>query len=189
MIITIARQCGCQGDLVGAKLAEHFELPLYDKKHIRELAEKCSMAGRYPGFFEERETNLFLEAIAADMPQDMAQKTAIKALTTTLGNGPAVVIGRCGNFVYEEEPDVVRIFLCGPMDYRIEQMEKAHDISRRRAKRLVEETDARRASYHKYYTGQTWGFGGNYDLCIDESRVGADGVVNLVCAYIAQSSH
>lgn len=188
MIITIARQCGCQGDFVGKKLAERFELPLYDKKHIRELAEKCGIAGRYPGFFEEKETNLFLSAIAANLPQDMAQNTAIKALTTTLGNQAAVIIGRCSNFVYEREPEVIRIFLCASLNYRVEQIAKAHDISLRKAKQLVEETDARRASYHEYYTGQVWGFGGNYDLCIDESRLGADGVLDMICEYISKLS-
>lgn len=30
MIITIARECGCDGDKIGEKLAEHFSIPFYD---------------------------------------------------------------------------------------------------------------------------------------------------------------
>ena len=30
MIITIARECGCDGDKIGEKLAEHFSIPFSD---------------------------------------------------------------------------------------------------------------------------------------------------------------
>lgn len=31
MIITIARECGCYGDLIGEKLGEKLGIPVYDK--------------------------------------------------------------------------------------------------------------------------------------------------------------
>ena len=40
MIITIARQCGCEGDEVGRKLSEIYGIPCYSKKELIELA-KC----------------------------------------------------------------------------------------------------------------------------------------------------
>lgn len=33
MIITIARQCGCEGDEVGRKLSEIYGIPCYSKKN------------------------------------------------------------------------------------------------------------------------------------------------------------
>lgn len=43
MIITIARQCGCEGDEVGRKLSEIYGIPCYSKKELIELAKekKC----------------------------------------------------------------------------------------------------------------------------------------------------
>ena len=46
MIITIARECGCDGDKVGEKLAEHFSIPFYNKKKIQEIAEKSGVLER-----------------------------------------------------------------------------------------------------------------------------------------------
>ena len=40
MIITIARQCGCQGDEIGQKLAEEYGLSFYNKEHIVRLAKE-----------------------------------------------------------------------------------------------------------------------------------------------------
>ena len=51
MIITIARECGCDGDKIGEKLAEHFSIPFYNKKKIQKIAEKSDAFGRFPTFF------------------------------------------------------------------------------------------------------------------------------------------
>ena len=36
MIITVARQCGCEGDQIGKALAEKYGIPYYDKAAIKD---------------------------------------------------------------------------------------------------------------------------------------------------------
>ena len=45
MIITIARQCGCEGDEVGRKLSEIYGIPCYYKKELIELAKENEFKG------------------------------------------------------------------------------------------------------------------------------------------------
>ena len=40
MIITIARQCGCNGDELGKALAQKYNLKLFDKKAISKMAKE-----------------------------------------------------------------------------------------------------------------------------------------------------
>ena len=40
--------------------------------------------------------------------------------------------------------------------------------------------------FQTYYSGETWGLADNYDLCLDECRLGMDGVAAVVSAYISQ---
>lgn len=40
---------------------------------------------------------------------------------------------------------------------------------------------------HKYYTDETWGYAGNYDLCLDACRLGVDGVIDIVLQYIKKT--
>ena len=40
MIITIARQCGCEGDEVGRKLSEIYGIPCYSKKRTDRACKK-----------------------------------------------------------------------------------------------------------------------------------------------------
>ena len=57
MIITIARQCGCNGDELGKALAQKYNLKLFDKKAISKMAkegdllacETFNIEGRYLG--------------------------------------------------------------------------------------------------------------------------------------------
>ena len=45
---------------------------------------------------------------------------------------------------------------------------------------IISKTDKRRASYYNFYTGQKWGKYDNYDLTVNSSTLGIDGVVNTI---------
>ena len=158
MIITIARQCGCEGDEVGRKLSEIYGIPCYSKKELIELAKEKKVYDKYPFYFGERQVD------------DMM----------------CIVIGRASDYAYKEHPDAVRIFLCGDKKTRISKIAKKHQVSELKAKMIVDDTDRRRKQYHNYYSGETWGLADNYDLCLDECKLGIDGVAAVVSAYIGQ---
>ena len=60
MIITIARECGCYGDLIGEKLGEKLGIPVYDKKSVTQMAKEAGIYSKYPNFFSEKQANEFL---------------------------------------------------------------------------------------------------------------------------------
>lgn len=184
MRITIARQCGCNGDPVGEKLAERLGLTFYNKKAIQELADAKGVYEHYPNFFGEKEADPFLAAMVKGEQNETIRQTPGKALRATIGDEPCVIIGRCGNYVYGQEPDTVTVFLCGDKKARVQTIMEKHGCSEHKAKQLVEKTDARRKAYHEYYSGQEWGEAGNYRLCLDESVLGVDGVVEMICKYV-----
>lgn len=184
MIITIARECGCYGDEIGIKLAEKLKIPFYDKKKIKELARKKGVYEKYPSFYEEKEGNMFLSVIEEDQQLGIARKTPGKALKAVLGEESCVILGRCGNYAYEGTEGVFRIFLSGEREIRIAHLMEKHKVSRREAEDTLEKTDSRRKEYHRFYTGQEWGYAGNYDLCINDSKSGMEGTVEEIVAYL-----
>ena len=109
-----------------------------------------------------------------------------KALSALFEDQPCIVIGRASDYAYKEHPDAVRIFLCGDKKTRISKIAKKHQVSELKAKMIVDDTDRRRKQYHNYYSGETWGLADNYDLCLDECKLGIDGVAAVVSAYIGQ---
>lgn len=180
MIVTIARECGCLGDEIGTVLAQKLGIPLFDKKKITELAKEKGIYEKYSNFFEEKQGNLLLSAIAEEEQLDDVRSTPKRALHEVVGDHSCVIIGRCGNYAYAGEEELLRIFLCGNKADRIARLMEKHQVSRSEAVTRIDKTESRRRAYHKFYTGQEWGYAGNYDLCINDSNMGVEGTIDMI---------
>ena len=56
-------------------------------------------------------------------------------------------------------------------------------LSREEAENFVHSTDEKRISYHKFYTGLTWGNAPDYDIALDVCRLGAQKTASLIEEY------
>ena len=183
MIIIIGRECGCDGDEVAARLASKYGIACYTEKEIIRLAKEKGVYDKYPFFFGEKAIDSMMQSVSDDFVVKR-RKTPEEVLESLLDGQDGVVVGRASDFAFKNRNDAVRIFLCGDKDSRIKRIMDKHGISESKAKSLVEETDAKRRSYHDYYSGENWGYSGHYDLCLDEAKLGVDGVVEMVSAYM-----
>lgn len=93
MIITIARECGCNGDDIGRFLAEKYNIPCYTKKELEKIAKKEHIYEKYPFFFNEVSLELMMDTVADEMKQHL-RNTPKEALGKTVKNGDFVIIGR-----------------------------------------------------------------------------------------------
>lgn len=184
MIITIARQCGCQGDEIGKRLAEEYGMTFYNKENIVKLAKEKGVYDKFPFFFSEIPVNALMHTISDDEGNILLTESR-NALYPVIGDENCVIIGRCANYAYADRKDRVSIFLSGDKASRIRHIAEKHNITERKAKTVVDETDSRRREFHKYCSNQEWGNAAYYDLCIDETRAGVEGVINIIKQYIA----
>lgn len=197
MVITIGRQYGSGGREVGRRLASRLEIPYYDKEILSEASKDSGICEELFEDHDEKPTRSFLYSLVTgvqthgnpstmymDMPLNhrifLAQFDTIRRLA---GNGPCVVVGRCADYVLRDEKNVVNVFLKADMEHRIERaIERGAEPSR--AQDIVKRRDKERASYYNYYATTTWGDVNNYDLCLDTGKVGYDGAVDMIIAYI-----
>lgn len=191
MIITIARKCGCDGDVIGRAVAEKYNMTFLDKEVISQKAKKYGCYDEYEEFYGETPVNSLLYSIVMETDEDsVLYKTPEKALSFIKKldeenkNGGCVIQGRCGNYAFKDNDDMISIFLTADEADCIENVKKKHGVSERKAKAIVRETNDRRKTYHKYYTGQDWGHADNYDLCLNVSRLGVDGVLEMIASFI-----
>ena len=52
------------------------------------------------------------------------------------------------------------------------------------AKEIAEKGDKKRRAYHDYYANSGWGVAESYDLCINSSRLGIEGSVEIIHRFI-----
>ena len=123
--------------------------------------------------------------INPDMPLNhkifLAQFDTIKKIAQ---KGPCVIVGRCADYVLKNEPNVVNFFISGNTYEKKARILERYDIEKNKVEDFIKKTDKRRASYYNYYTDMKWGEAKNYDLCINSSKTGIQGAVDIMKAYI-----
>lgn len=184
MIITIARQCGTGGTDVCNILAQHLNLQVYTREKLYSLAKERGVLNLMSGFLDEYPTNSLLCAITNHDNVEQFSATPRKILSELIGNQNCIIIGRCGNYIFGSRPDCTSIFLKGQLNDRVNFIAKAKNISVADAQEYVLKQDEQRKEYHRYYTGQEWGFAPNYDLCIDCNRIGVDNCSQIIENFI-----
>ena len=194
LVITIGRECGSAGRLIGQKLAADLGVKCYDKELLTLAAKNSGLCEELFKTHDEKPTSSFLYSLVMDtyslgyntsaymdMPINhkifLAQFDTIKKLAE---EESCVIVGRCGDYALADYPNTVSVFICGDEEDKIHHLMERHNVDEAKAKDIMIKTDKRRASYYNYYSSKRWGSCKSYDMCISSSAVGYDGAVDII---------
>ena len=190
MSVTISREYGSGGTAIAKRLAEVLGIPCYDKEVIAKAAEEnniqmweFSMAENNP--YSVHYTD-FVYALSDN--RELIFKSQSKAMEDLADKGPAVFLGRCGNYILRNRPDCIHVFICASYSTRIRRAMETYGLKEREAEREIRRVDRLRAAYYGSNTGQRWGSGETCDLVINTDEIGVEGAVKLIQSYIALRS-
>ena len=195
IIINVGRQLGSGGHDIGRMLALDFQAKYYDRELLNLAAKESGLSQQ---FFEQHDEHKSFLRSFLHLPNGMSAGYAkqgfsqdslfqfqSEAILKAADEGSCVFVGRCADYVLRDRDDVVNVFITASMDFRIEQiMAKQRFDDPRRAKRFIEQGEAKRADYYNYYTGRKWGHSSNYDLCIDSSVLGLMETEKLIAEFV-----
>ena len=184
MIITIGRQSGSSGRKVGELLAERLSLPLYGKAELQKIAEGTDDYEEVQAFYEEEPVNSLLYAIAMSQFEQEVGRIPFQRIRELASKESCIIIGRCAGHIFREDPEAVRVFIHADPKIRVQRIMEREGLSETKAKKFLEDTDGRRASFHKYYTKQEWGLAQDYELCLDSGVLGIEGTVEVLTEYL-----
>ena len=194
LVITIGRECGSAGRLIGQKLAADLGVKCYDKELLTLAAKNSGLCEELFKTHDEKPTSSFLYSLVMDtyslgyntsaymdMPINhkifLAQFDTIKKLAE---EECCVIVGRCADYALADYPNTVSVFICGDEEDKIHHLMERHNVDEAKAKDIMIKTDKRRASYYNYYSSKRWGSCKSYDMCISSSAVGYDGAVDII---------
>ena len=198
MIITIDRQYGSGGHLIGKKLAEALDIPFYDSELLQEAAKESGICKEIFENFDEKPTSSFLYSLVMDpfflgyhansfdMPINyqvfLASFDTIKKLAA---KGPCVFVGRCADYALSDtELPYLSVFVDAPLEDRKNRAVDEYGVDETKVKEIVTKMDKDRAHYYNYYATNRWGEAKSYDLCLNSSKYGIDGCVDLICGAV-----
>ena len=157
MIISIARQCGSGGHEIGEKLAARYGLKLYDRNIIEMLAEQTNMTPEEIAKLEEKRESLFgshrggFSAKEKDLMNRFSKSDELfrreRALIQSLAEKESfVIIGRGANAILADNPDILRLFVYAPEEFRIARAKADYRLEfDSAAKKKIEATDRARS--------------------------------------------
>jgi len=113
-----------------------------------------------------------LAAASATEPFDEELLRAVReAVREYASRGNAVIVGRGAAAILGDRPDVLRVFIYAPREWRIANAAATAAVSRDVAQAEVDRVDRARAGYLRDWYGLEFGDPRNYDLCVDASRL------------------
>ena len=177
LIISISREHGTNGKEIGRLVAKKLNIPFYDKEEIKKFAIQNKMIDN--NYTEEEIYDKFL---SLDVKKEAIINQA-KVIKKIAINGDAVIIGRCADYILNDNDNLVKVFIYAPLDYKIKNIMKNYGDNEKEAKKHIIASDKSRAAYYGVIANKVWGDKNNYDLCID-ARIGNENVVKIICNYI-----
>lgn len=206
-VIVIGRQYGSGGREIGVKLAEKLGIPLYDKDILATIAEEkgieheriVSMDENIQGnrlqnigmqvgkhllgsgyMYETDPRSIFSRDQVFDWQRELVKKLAAE--------GPCVIIGRCADYILQEDPNLISLFITAPFKSRLERIKRLHPEYPKEHyeshAEVIRKTDRIRATYYNYHTDREWGDARNYHLVVDATKLGIDGTVDMLLDYV-----
>lgn len=188
-VIAIGRQYGCGGHETGRLLAEKLGYEFYDQEIIKMIAGTTGMTPDFISQREESMTNSFLYDFVNQMylygskdenaPKDKIFEAESKVIRGLAAKGNCVIIGRCSDYVLRDNKNVLRVFLCAPLEKRTERIMQRLGLTKQEAEQRIRKEDKRRADNYRYYTGRIWGLASNFDIALN-TDMGINYVENCI---------
>lgn len=194
-VITIGRQFGSGGREVGKRLAKKLGIPFYDKELINVASQRLGYKTEFVQEKDEKRSFFSNSGVYVSKlglyyqmsPEDKVFIELEKLIKELAEQGPCVIVGRCADYILRDAGSI-NLYIYAPINARIERklaMEPdKNTITYEEMEKAIHTVDKQRRKYYEYYTDKTWGYSPNYHLCVDSSKLGIDGTVDLLASYV-----
>ena len=195
-IVTISRQFGSGGRLIGQILAEKLGVEYYDKKILDDIAEEYGYSVEMieedkrkakNGFFYSL-SNAFGAAGYGPDTLSINEKFFIAQfdyITEVANKGEgAVFVGRCSSYVLREFDNVTNVFVYADQESKRKRAIEEYGAEADNIDKMMAEVDRARSNYYKYHTGQKWGDLMNYHISMDSSCLSMEDYANVIYEYV-----
>jgi cytidylate kinase len=194
VIVTISNQYGCGAIAIAERAARELgyqfvdrQLPVVVAKRMRisrEEAKAADETGRSLGARLLSGLELSTPEVSVTTFGDTFDEEYIRevqrAVRDYAGRGNVVIVGRAAGVILGRRPDVLRVFMHAPRDWRIEHIETELSLNTRSATTEVDRIDKARHAHLRDWYGVTFGDPDLNDLAIDTSTFGVEGSAGLI---------
>lgn len=192
-VITVTRNVGSNGRTIAKILARELQIPFYDNEIIEIAAKESNFD---PKLFQKMENtraaNSFLYAInrlgagsTYNVPlSDQLFSATSSVIRKIAETHPAVVVGRCADYILRDCTRTLNIFVQAETPFRIQNTMKNLSISEPEAESYNKKHDRSQAAYYNFYTDRKFGAKENYDLVLNSTNLDREEAARFLKRYV-----
>lgn len=213
-IITISREFGCGGRVIGQAVAKELGYDFYDKEIIDLSAKESGLSADFIAKNEQSLSsgwlyNLLLGSSYADayvgthahthaahpavLPlADQVFNAQRRTILSLAKKSPCVIVGRCADYVLStsdeiDQNELLDVFIYADMDDKVKRAVECYDVPEKDAKKVIQQMNKRRANHYNMFTDRMWGDRTYYDLLVNSSVLGLEGTACLIAQVARQA--
>ena len=195
-IVTISRELGAGGRVVGRLLAERLRINYFDYAVIEaltnqydkdtDIVEKVNKDQKnswWSGIRDLIKTNIGKKEQSETSVAPLSDKQQ-EILNRIARNESCIVAGQSAFYIFRDYPNHINIFICASDENRIAKLMTREGISREEAIEIINRVSMERDMYVVENTGMPRHDTRNYDLVINMDNISEEDAVNIIISYI-----
>lgn len=194
-IITIEREYGSGGSIVGKQVAKTLGIPYYNHEILEMAAERLGVpVAKLEGAEESSPKSFLYSLLLSANPEKtmednipvsdklyIAETQIIKELAA---EGSCVIVGRCANHILRDNPCRFSAFVYAPKAFRLKYAQATYGVPMQEIESLLPRVDKRREKFYSINTGGNWHDKANYALCLNTEQLGVEGAAALIISAV-----
>ncbi len=211
-VITISRQFGSGGDEIAEQVRQMLQYRIFDKDLIaqatlesgisdQEVMDYSEANYKVKGFFDRlfgrsrpvgevrmwtEDTSGVRTAEAVPLTEEHALSLVQKAIKAACQEGNIIVVGRGGQALLQDCPNVLHVRIEAPLEDRLLRVREQLKLKRRPASEMIEARDEASADYVRRFYKVNWADPLQYHLIINTGKVGLDTAARLIVDAVRQ---
>ena len=194
-IITIERQYGSGGSVIGRIAAEKLGINCYNRQILEMTAEKCGLSPDYLESAEESVPTSFLYSLllSANPARTMEDNLPLSdkvflmesRIITELAEKESsfVLVGRCGSYILEDK-GCFSVYIYADPAARAKRAVEEYGVPENKAESIMKKADKRRETFYNVNTGRSWQDKDMYSLCLNSADLGDE-----LCAELSVKAY
>ena len=188
IIITLGREHGSGGHYIADIISKELGIKLYDKDSIEKEIASAGYSEEMIRKADEKPVNIFasrrIGKYSNSIEVNVAERTFAMLREKAAAGESFLIIGRCGEQVLKDNPNMISVFICGDPDFKLARVMEKMGLDADQAIDEIKSVDRSRKNYHNYYCNTKWGDARGYDMTIKSDVLGCEETAKMLIAYI-----
>ncbi len=191
--ITITREYGCSGYTIAKEIVKilnnggkkpeplwaAYERGVLDRV-MKDMGLSSHLTRTFTDDAQKALTDILKTAFGSLPPQVAVYQKLAETIRLLAANGNVVIVGRAANVITRGMFGGYHVMIIAPMEYKVKNVMKLKNITKKEAEKLVIENTSRRENYIREYVNFDITDPKNYDLVINLAHHTTNGVAQLI---------